>query len=153
MKRTTVYSVLLLVVAILVGWHISQSQKSSITVLWYGVPQAGTVVTDIQDGGDRITDANGTIHRTGDPAKQQGTFVPRPDGGYTQIEFPKRGHRKVDLRGRYSTSELRTLKMGFLWDIRTSEQFDFTDQEMAQIESGLATVEEIKARIRAEAQP
>jgi hypothetical protein len=72
-------------------------------------------------------------------------------GTHRQVSFPVKGHATVDLRKRYSRQTTVYYDYGVLRYEETTEQFDLTDEEIAAIEAGTTTREQVQQAILAEA--
>ncbi len=153
MKRTHVVAVAVTLVAIVVVLVVMAESQPRLTILVNGSPAANITVTDIQTASPRTTDATGTLAYGLDRKKQNAVFVPIDGGGQRLISFPVRGHKTVDLRGRYTRSKTVVYHLGILRADKITEEYDLTDAEMAALKAGNVTMAEVQEAIRGEAEP
>ena len=99
----------------------------------------------------RKTDSTGTITLEGDPGRQHAVLVPMQGGIDRQVPFPVKGHATVDLRKRYVRTTTVYYVYGVVRSEETTEQFDLTDEEIAAIEAGTTTREQVQQAILDEA--
>jgi hypothetical protein len=151
MKRSRIIAVALLLAA---GGSLLIASRSSpprLTILINGNPAANITVTDYQAMLPRKTDSTGSITLEGDPGYQHAVLVPMKGGTHRQVSFPVKGHATVDLRKRYVRGTTVYYDYGVLRYEQTTEQFDLTDEEIAAIEAGTTTREQVQQAIRDEA--
>jgi hypothetical protein len=153
MKRSRIIAVALLLVAGAILLIASTSSPPRLTILINGSPAANITVTDYQAMLPRKTDSTGSIILEGDPEKQHAVLVPMQGGTHRQVTFPVKGHATVDLRKRYVRQTTVYYDYGIVRSEETTEQFDLTDEEVAAIEAGETTTEQVRQAIRDEAGP
>jgi len=141
----------LLLTAGIIVFIASRSSPPRLTILINGSPAANITVTDYQAMLPRKTDSTGSITREGDPGRQHAVLVPMQGGTHRQVPFPVKGHTTVDLRKRYSRRTTVYYDYGVLRSEETTEQYDLTDEEVAAIEAGKTTTEQVQQAIRSEA--
>lgn len=148
-KRFGLLALLLLIIGgVLVSWYRKQP---TLQVLINGKPAANIVVTDFQTMSPRVADAAGVLSYSTDSANQNAVLVPSPSGGVWLISFPVRGHKTVNLRGRFSESTTTVFDFGIIRREENTESYDLTDEETAAIERGELTPEDVQEKIRREA--
>ena len=154
MKRSHIF-IVFIAIAILVGAGLfvaASWSQPSLTILINGAPAANLSVTDVQTTAVRKLDATGTIRYARDSSKQNAVFVPTKGGNQRMVSLPERGHKTVDLRGRWVVSKTVMYKFGFIRSEETTEQYDLTDAETAAIDAGEVTRSQVHQSIRAEAE-
>ncbi|MCL4203012.1 MAG: hypothetical protein KJ000_10965 [Pirellulaceae bacterium] len=144
--------VVLLAASAVLLWAVLPSPPR-LTIQIHGSPAANITVTDYQAMLPRKTDSTGSITIEGDPEKQHGVLVPMQGGTHRQVPFPVKGHATVDLRKRYVRRTTVYYDYGVVRSEETTEQFDLTDEEVAAIEAGETTTEQVQQAIRDEAGP
>jgi len=143
MKRSRIIAVALLLAAGVILLIASRSSPPRLTILINGTPAANITVTDYQAWLPRRTDSTGSITLEGDPGRQHAVLVPMQGGIHRQVPFPVKGHATVDLRQRYSRRTTVYADYGVLRREETTEQLDLTDEEVAAIEAGETTREDV----------
>lgn len=148
-KRFGLLALLLLVIGgVFVSWYRKQP---TLQVLINGKPAAHIVVRDFQTMSPRVADAAGVLSYSTDSGKQNAVLVPSPGGGVWLISFPDRGHKTVNLRGRFSKSTTTVFDFSIIRREENTESYDLTDEETAAIERGELTLEDVQEKIRQEA--
>jgi hypothetical protein len=148
MKRSRILALLLVLVVSFVLLSAWLRSLPRLTILINGSPAANMTVTDFQAMAPRKTDSTGTIILEGDPGRQHAVLVPMQGGIHRQVPFPVKGHATVDLRKRYVRTTTVNYDYGVLRYEETTEQFDLTDEEVAAIEAGETTTEQVQQGIR-----
>ena len=131
----------------------STSSPRRLTILINGSPAANITVTDYQAMAPRKSDSTGSITLEGDSEQQHAVLVPMQGGIHRQVPFPVKGHATVDLRKRYVRRTTVYYDYGVVRSEETTEQFDLTDEEVAAIDAGETTTEQVRQAIRDEARP
>ena len=151
MKRSLIIAVAVLLAAGGILLIASRSSPPRLTILINGTPAANITVTDFQAMAPRKTDSTGTITLEGDSEQQHAVLVPMQGGIHRQVPFPVKGHATVELRKRYVRTTTVYYDYGVARSEETTEQFDLTDKEVAAIEAGETTREQLQQTIRDEA--
>jgi len=153
MKRSRIIAVALLLTAGAILLTASTSSPRRLTILINGSPAANITVTDYQAMAPRKSDSTGSITLEGDSEQQHAVLVPMQGGIHRQVPFPVKGHATVDLRKRYVRRTTVYYDYGVVRSEETTEQFDLTDEEVAAIDAGETTTEQVRQAIRDEARP
>ena len=151
MKRSRILALLLVFVVSFVLLSAWLRTPPRLTILINGSPAANITVKDFQAMAPRKTDSTGTITLEGDSEHQHAVLVPMQGGIHRQVPFPVKGHATVDLRKRYVRTTTVYYDYGVVRSEETTEQFDLTDEEIAAIEAGETTREQVQQAIRDEA--
>ena len=153
MKRSRIIAVALLLTAGAILLTASTSSPRRLTILINGSPAANITVTDYQAMAPRKSDSTGSITLEGDSEQQHAVLVPMQGGIHRQVPLPVKGHATVDLRKRYVRRTTVYYDYGVVRSEETTEQFDLTDEEVAAIDAGETTTEQVRQAIRDEARP
>ncbi len=131
----------------------SANSRPHLTILVNGSPAANVTVSDVQTGTPHQTDSTGTLNYSVRSGKQNAVFVPISGGGIRMVSFPPRGHRTIDIRGRYTRSTTVVYDFGLLRREQTTVQHDLTDAEAAAARNRGTMLRQVENLTRNPAEP
>lgn len=146
---------MILLVLVSASWV---SNRPRLTILVNGQPpQGATIASGTWVGGTNNAplsfDQRGNVVFPSGAPTPEVVIVRTADGTEHWVHFPRRGHKTLDIRPRYSSSETVLVDWGFSRYRERSSSYSFTDEEVEQVKNGELTLEEIQRRIEEQEGP